>query len=180
MDCAIVFLTLIFATLGSPLLEVPADLAGPGNGEYGIDVIGIGRDSEVSTSNAYGLRHRGGYHFNQRFELEGLVGGAIDNEGLCSSTILLAGVIDFHPHEQIAPYLAFGLGQANRDLETPTEDLNDSGFAYHMMAGTKFFFTRAHVAALRVEGGLLVEDTFDSGTTHATFAIGVTWRLGGR
>ena len=58
-------------------------------------------------------------------------------------------------------------------------DVNDSGLAGHFMTGGRFFFTQKRVVALRVEAGLLVEDTFDTTTTHPSVAIGMTWRMGG-
>jgi len=178
MDCETVLVALAIATFATPLIQVTADFAGPGRGEYGMDLIALGQDTEVNQSTAYGLRHRGGYHFNERFQLEALVDASL-NESLCTSAILVAGVVHFRPQRKVEPYLALGMGQASRDVETPEMSVNDSGLAGHLMAGGRFFFTQDRVVALRVEAGLLAEDTFDTTTTHPTFAMGMTWRMGG-
>jgi hypothetical protein len=170
---------LAIATFSVPVLEVAADFAGPGRGEYGLDVIALGRDTEINESLAYGLRHRGGYHFNDRFQLEAVVEGFLDDESQCAAAILLAGAVHFRPQRKVEPYLALGIGQASRDVEVDLVDVNDSGLAGHLMAGGRFFFTQQRVIALRVEAGLLVEDTFDTTTTHPSFSIGMTWRMGG-
>jgi len=177
MDCDAVLVGLVLATFSVPLIEMTADFAGPGRGEYGLDVIALGQDTELNQSHAYGLRHRGGYHFNERFQLEALVDGSL-NETLCSSAILLAGVVHFRPRRKVEPYLALGIGQASREVVTGALDVNDSGLAGHVMAGGRFFFTQDRVVALRVEAGLQAEDTFDTTTTHPSFAIGMTWRMG--
>lgn len=178
MDCDTVVAIMLLTAFGMPVIESTADLAGPGRGEYGIDVIALGRDSEVNESPAYGIRHRGGYHFNERFQLEALIDGALDHDGLCSSALLVAGVVHFRPQRRVEPYLALGMGQASREIETPATDEIDSGLAGHFMTGGRFFFTHERVVALRVEAGLLLENTFDVTTTHPSFAIGMTWRMG--
>jgi outer membrane protein with beta-barrel domain len=179
MDCATLFFGLVILSLAVPVLEIPMEFAGPGNGEYGFDVIAIGRDTAINQSTAYGLRVRGGYHFNERFQIEGLAGGAIDNESLCAATILVAGSFTFRPRHKVEPYVLLGAGQATREIETPAGDTDDSGLAAHAMVGSRFFFTQTHVVALRVEAGLEVEDTFDTTSTHPTLALGITWRMGG-
>lgn len=108
-----------------------------------------------------------------------MAGASLDDDGHCSSAILVAGAVHFRPQRKIEPYLALGLGQASREVETPPPDTIDSGLAGHLMTGGRFFFTQKRVIALRVEAGLLVEETFDTATTHPSFAIGMTWRMGG-
>src|SRR5262245_51539219 len=179
MDCATLVFGLFILSVSVPILEIPMDFAGPGNGEFGFDAIAVGRDTAINLSTAYGLRLRGGYHFNQRFQLEGLAGGAIDNESGCVATLLVGGSFTFRPRHKVEPYVLLGVGQATREIDTPTGDIEDSGLAAHMMVGSRFFFTKAHVVAMRLEAGLQAEDTFDTTSTHPTVALGVTWRMGG-
>lgn len=178
MDCTSVLVAIVTVSVFVPVLELPMEFMGPGKGEFGLDGLALRRDTSINQSTAYGLRVRGGYHFTGRFQLEGLVAGAIDEEALCTATILLGGAFAFRPGRKVEPYVALAAGQAAREVETATGYSEDSGLAGHLMVGSRFFFSKAHVLALRVEGGMESENTFGTTTNHATFALGITWRMG--
>ena len=60
------------------------------------------------------------------------------------------------------------------------EPLDDSGVAYQVAGGSRFFFGAKHRVAVRVELSVIDEDTFDQTSTHVSLTGGFTWRLGGQ
>ena len=62
----------------------------------------------------------------------------------------------------------------------PGPDVDDSGVAYQIGGGSRFFFGDKKRVAVRVELSVIDEDTFDMTSTHVGLTGGFTWRLGGQ
>lgn len=184
MRVSILLLTVLLAVAGPAHAGIKA-----GNGEVGFDLGLTNFDSEVSDDTGAYFDARGGYHFTDWFELEGQISGSTSTEespfgdtDVTLATFMLNGVFNFHPAPEIVPYVLFGLGQANLELETPsgfgTFSIDDDGSAWQIAGGARFFVGRAKKMAVRVELSRLTEKTFDESSSHTTFLAGLTWRLG--
>src|SRR5215510_11454356 len=158
---------------------------GKGNGEIGFDFGVTDFDKKVSSETGGRFVFRGGYHFTDLFQLEGQDGGSATRETIAGrdvdisvSTFLVDGVFNFHPKkETIIPYVLIGAGGAYTKFEDGSK-VDDSGFAYELAAGSRFFFGKKDQVAVRVEISALWEDTFDETSTHTSLTTGFTWRLG--
>ena len=161
---------------------VPA-LAGidEGNGEIGFDYGNTNYDSNTGLDSSDSLSLRGGYFMTRMFEIEGqfinsdesTFGGNVDMDFL-----MVNGVFNFRPREEIIPYFRVGLGRANVEVSAPGFNVDDSSVAYQFGGGSRFFFGKTKRAAFRVDLSFVTEDTFDQSSTHTTFAGGFSWRLG--
>ena len=169
------------------------------NGELGFDLGYAHLDSNVSDkagppfsnlSDKAGVRFnfRGGYCFTKLFELEGQgVGLGTVEAGLPDVYKILGvdfvnAVFNLHPsNKAVVPYVLVGVGHATLmiDLE-PGPDVDDSGVAYQVAGGSRFFFGDKKRVAVRVELSVIGEDTFDETSTHVSLTGGFTWRLGGQ
>jgi hypothetical protein len=56
--------------------------------------------------------------------------------------------------------------------------VSDSGTAYQIAAGSRFFFGKANRAAFRLDVSMINQDTFNETQTNTTFAGGFTFKLG--
>ena len=164
-----------------------ADLSAT-NGELGFD-IGYGKfDSDVSDKGAARFNFRGGYCFTKLFELEGEgVGMGSEDTGFPDVTTSLGvdfvnAVFNFHPaNREIVPYVLAGVGYATLSVDLdPGPDADDSGLAWQIAGGSRFFFGDKHRVAVRVELSAIEEDTFDQSSTHVSLTGGFTWRIGGQ
>lgn len=167
-------------------LTVPA-LAGidEGNGEVGFDYGNTDYDSNTGMDTSDSLSLRGGYFMSRMFEIEGQYINADDSTNVLGTSIstdmnllMVNGVFNFHPREEIIPYFRVGVGRADLEVSSPIVTADDSSMAYQFGGGSRFFFGKAKRAAFRVDLSWVTEDTFDQSSTHTTFAGGFSWRLG--
>lgn len=167
-------------------LTVPA-LAGidEGNGELGFDYGNTDYDSNTGMDSGDSLSLRGGYFMTKMFEIEGQYITADDETSVLGTSVetdmdllMVNGVFNFHPREQITPYFRVGLGRANLEIRSPILNVDDSSMAYQFGGGSRFFFGKEKRAAIRVDLSFVNEDTFDESSTHTTLSGGFSWRLG--
>ncbi len=164
------------------VFTVPA-LAGidEGNGEIGFDYGNTDYDDNTGLGSSDSLSLRGGYFMTRMFEVEGqfissdesTFGADVD-----MNFLMVNGVFNFHPTDEIVPFFMVGVGRANVDVSAPGFNQDDSSLAYQFGGGSRFFFGKSKRAAIRVDLSWVNEDTFDQSSTHATFAGGFSWRLG--
>ena len=173
------------------LLSVTAAFAGidKGNGELGFDVGYTQFDRDIVDEGGARLAIRGGYHVTRLFEIEGQAAAsahystdAILHHGnrraeISLATFLLDGVFNFRsPGGNIVPYVLAGAGTGTLDFQVA--DAKDSGFAYVIAGGSRFFFGDRHRTALRLEVSRISIRAFDLTTHHVSGTFGFTWRLG--
>ena len=178
---------LSLAFLGVLVFSAPA-LAGieKGQGEVGVDYGQTSYDNdgaEFDSSDSLSLR--GGYFFTNLFQLEGQYINSDttveDFDGVKASTdiMMVNGVFNFMPGKEIKPYVLVGLGQASTDIDAEGfGSVDDSGTAYQIGAGSRFFFGKTKRAAFRFDVSMINQDTFEEETTNTTVAGGFTFRLG--
>jgi len=158
------------------------------NGELGFDLGYTHFDSNVSDRGAARFNFRGGHCFTKLFELEGEGTGIASYESgfpevvTALSIDFVNAVFNFHPsNKQVVPYVLVGIGHATLSIELdPGPDVDDSGVAYQIAGGSRFFFGDKKRVAVRVELSVIDETTFDQTSTHVGLTGGFTWRLGGQ
>jgi len=91
-------------------------------------------------------------------------------------------VFNFHPsNKSIVPYVLGGIGAATLTFDLdPGPKTDDSGVAYQVAGGSRFFFGMKKRVAVRVEVSVIRENTFDTNSQHIGVTGGFTWRLGGQ
>jgi hypothetical protein len=159
------------------------------NGELGFDFGFTDFDDNVTDQGGVRFNFRGGYCFTKLFELEGEGAGmgSTDTEGIIDTYTALGinfvnGVFNFHPSKKaIVPFVLIGVGYAKLTIDAdPGPKVDDSGMAYQVAGGSRFFFGDKKRVAVRVELSVVNEDTFDESSTHTSLTGGFTWRLGGQ
>ncbi|HZM71218.1 MAG TPA: porin family protein [Candidatus Cryosericum sp.] len=177
-------LTVAFVALFA--FSVPA-LAGigQGNGEVGFDYGSTDYDSDTGLDSSDSLSVRGGYFMTNLFQIEGqfqTADATTEDLGIdvdASTDIMMVnGVFNFHPNKEITPYVLAGVGRADVSVDAAGFSDSDSGMAYQIGAGSRFFFGKSKRAAFRVDLSRISQDTFEESTTNTTFAGGFTWRIG--
>jgi opacity protein-like surface antigen len=173
------------AFLGLFVFSVPA-LAGieKGQGEVGVDYGSTSYSNDAAdfdTSDSLSLR--GGYFFTNLFQLEGQYISSdttvTDFDAKASTDIMMVnGVFNFMPGKEIKPYVLVGIGQASTDVKDDFNSVDDSGTAYQIGAGSRFFFGKSKRTAFRFDVSMINQDTFEEATTNTTVAGGFTFRLG--
>jgi len=148
-----------------------ADLRG-GNGEFGFAFGGTQLDDDVGgTANRFDARV--GYLFASAFEIEGQV--IVSGKAQAELDAALANLVfNIHPRKNLIPYVAIGGGAARLDVDGVGDDTSGAG---QLAIGSRFFGPGG-AWGLRVEGSLIVEDTFGESSTHAAFTFGFTFRIG--
>ena len=177
-------LTVAFVALFACSVPALAGI-GQGNGEVGFDYGSTDYDSDTGLDSSDSLSVRGGYFMTNLFQVEGqymsadskteVLGTDIDAS---TDLLMVNGVFNFHPNKEITPYVLVGMGRADVSVDTLGASTSDSGMAYQLGAGSRFFFGKSKRAAFRVDLSRVSQDTFDESTTNTTFAGGFTWRLG--
>ena len=176
------------AFLGVLVFSAPA-LAGieKGNGEIGVDYGSTSYDNDAAEfDSSDSLSLRGGYFFTNLFQLEGqfissdtTVSDLGSNVKASTDIMMVNGVFNFMPGKEIKPYVLVGLGQASTDIDAEGfGSVDDSGTAYQIGAGSRFFFGKSKRAAFRFDVSMINQDTFEEETTNTTVAGGFTFRLG--
>ena len=158
-----------------------------GNGEVGLDYGSTSYDSDTNLDNSDSLSLRGGYMVTRLFQVEGQYMSAdskTEDFGVTTKAstdvMMVNGVFNFHPKKEITPYVLVGFGRADINVEQAGLSADDSGKAYQIAAGSRFYFGKSQRAALRVDLSRVTADTFDESTTNTTFAGGFAWRIGGK
>jgi len=172
------------------VVAIPVDAGvGEGNGEIGFDFGFIDFDSNINAETGGRLTFRGGYHFSNLFQLEGMIitanvsdfgrpGYHVQNTWL--GAFLVNAVFNFHPSTNVVPYALAGVGRvAVLDLSTGSgPNFDEDGPAFQAAGGVRLFFGDSKRAAVRLELSLLGERTFDVQSIHTSLTVGFTWRLG--
>jgi len=160
---------------------------GKGNSEIGFDFGYTRFDPDLVDGGGFREAFRGGYHFSPLFELEGQASVSIivdvdtTNHGVDVDNRLAAlmanGVFNFHPGKgNIVPYILGGVGRAR--LSFFSSDFRDSGSAWQVAGGCRFFFGDEGQVAFRLEYARLSSKLFDTTGVYQSFTAGFTWRLG--
>lgn len=162
---------------------------GEGNGEIGFDFGFIDFDSNINSETGGRLTFRGGYHFSDLFQLEGMIiaanvsdfgrhGYYLQNTSM--GAFLVNAVFNFHPSPNVVPYVLAGVGRVGiLDLSTGTAaGFDEDGPAIQAAGGVRLFFGDSKRAAVRIELSFLGDRTFDEDSVHTSLTVGFTWRLG--
>jgi opacity protein-like surface antigen len=170
--------------------SVPALAAGnldEGNGEIGVGVGSTNLDSNTGFDSATSLAVRGGYCFNKNFEIEGQLSSASESQDIAGTNVdgtfrqyMVNGVYNFETPKAIVPYVMAGLGLADTEVEVSGVSVSDSGTAYQIGGGSRFFFGKAKKAAFRIDLAMVTENTFNESSTSTNISAGFTWKLGNR
>ncbi len=168
------------------MLSTPAMASiGEGNTEVGVDFGITELDSNTFDESGITMGIRGGYHFTDLFELEGQFSStSADDEvagvdvDLDVTTLFVNGVFNFHPTEEIVPYILVGIGTTDVDVNVGGVSVDDSATATQIGFGSRFFFGQAKKVAVRVEVSFISEDTFDEDSSHTNILGSLTWKLG--
>ena len=177
------------ALLASTVCFLPAHAAiGQGNSEVGVDYGSTSYDSNTGLDSSDSIALRGGYFLTDLFQIEGQFASSDANSkdfgaDVKASTDLMMvnGVFNFMTEKTITPYALVGLGQAKVSVDqTGLQSTNDSGTAYQIGAGSRFFFGKAKRAAFRLDVSRVTQDNFNEKSTNTTVAGGFSWRLGGK
>ncbi len=184
------------------LLLLPALVAGSpaaagvfeGNGEIGFD-LGVA-DGDGQDTNEGRFAIRGGYHLNDRFQLEAQIFGVNSDrfDGEALGAAFANAVFNWHPNETIVPYVLAGVGVVSlgfddhrhhqhgrhhrHDYHSYDDDYEGRG-AVQVGVGSRFFFGKGAATAVRIEASLLAfEDNFERERDLLSLTVGLTWRLG--
>ena len=171
-----------------PVLAAAPAAAGvfEANGEIGFDLGGIQPDGGRDDHEESRIGIRGGYHLNDRFQLEGQLFGFESDEGRHRRTFgaaLINAVFNFHPNDRTVPYLLVGVGAVDLDLDDDRHshghsDDDEEQDALQLAVGSRFFFGQGRTG-IRIEASLLAfEDDFGRDRELLSFVGGLTWRLG--
>ncbi len=161
----------------TPLQAASAERAG----EVGFDVGRTNFASNVADKSAAAVGVRGGYHFNNWFQLEGqLASSTADEQGADATlnTLFVNGVFNFKARPTIRPYVLVGAGRANLEFDLGPTSVDDNGDAFQVAAGSKFAFGQDSRMSARVEASRLRERTFDASSYYTNVMAGLTWKLG--
>ena len=157
-----------------------------GNGEVGFDYGQMSYDSDTNLDSSDNLSVRGGYFMTDLFQIEGQYSTAdsktevVPGMDVKASTdmIMVNGVFNFMPKKDINPFVLVGVGQSDVTVDANGISQDDSGTAYQIAAGSRFFFGKAKRAAFRLDVSMINQDTFNETQTNTTFAGGFTFKLG--
>jgi len=181
---------LLFAALVG-LIGAPA-LAGSNAGNSGEIGFGYGQSDVGSESTgvdtAQFLGVRGGYDFNQMFEIEGQFASSSEDGDIAGTDVdmtmrvlMVNGLYNFRPaKKEFVPYVMAGIGRSDVEVEGGGITADDNSVAYQVGGGTRIFFGKTKRTAFRMDLSLLRDDNFDDTSTTRTLTAGLTWRLGGR
>lgn len=154
---------------------------GEGNGEVGFDFGWTSFDDDVTDEAAGRFSIRGGFFISDLFQIEGESSASVaeeDDVDIALSTFFVNGVFNFYPSGRSVPYVRVGLGSAWLEFKQGNVTIDDSGGAFQLGVGSRFFFGKSKRAAFRVDLSGMRESTFDDNSTHVSLVVGFTWRIG--
>jgi opacity protein-like surface antigen len=156
-----------------------------GSAELGFDYGSTQMDSNTGFDSASNLAVRGGYFFNQLFEIEGQIAHSSADTTSAGVTVdgktqfyMVNGVFNFYPKDEFTPYVMAGVGMADNKVEALGTSFTDSSVAYQVGAGSRFYFGKNKRTAFRLDVSLVNESTFNETSTHTNYTGGFTWKLG--
>ena len=159
---------------------------GRGDGEIGADFALARFDSNLTdaTGDRYSLR--AGRRLGPRLQWEGEITRITAREELLPGadlrvTLALAfasAIVNFQQGKNVTPYLLAGIGLATMKLEAVGLSSRDTGTAYQLAGGSRFFFGERSRVALRVELSLVANEAFEHTYVHATLGAGLTFSVG--
>ncbi len=174
----IAFAALLFAS--------PA-IAGIGEGdtELGIDFGQTAYDDSLMDETGTTFALRGGHFLTPMIEIEGQYLNSSEEASISGTSVdttmqllMVNGLFNFHPREDIVPYLLVGVGRASLDIDIGGVSFDDDSMAYQFGGGSRFYFGESKRAAFRFDLTFVNEDTFSQSSTHTNVTGGFTWKLG--
>lgn len=169
------------------LLFVSPAMAGIGEGdsELGFDFGQTAYDDNVMDEKGTAFAIRGGHFLTPMFEVEGQYLNSSEETSILGTNVdttmqllMVNGLFNFHPREDIVPYVLVGLGRASLDVNVAGISFDDDSIAYQFGGGSRFYFGESKRAAFRFDVTFVNEDTFNQSSTHTNVTGGFTWKLG--
>ncbi len=163
--------------------------AAPGFAQKGTFEVAAGvglmkLDDKLGGDTGGALDLRVGYFLSDRFELEAqylqastIVEGSFD-------ALTLNALYHFETAGDFVPYLLFGAGQADTELDRPlfssepSSSYADDGVAFRAGVGGRFWLGEHSRSSIRIELSAMNEDSFGDDATHVGFTGVFGWRLG--
>ena len=140
---------ILSAVFGMLILSTPAlAVMGAGDGEIGVGYGSTDIDSSIGIDSAAHYTLRGGYLFNDQLEIEGQFASANEDTsifgiGTIDTTMnlyMVNGLYNFHPRQDITPYILVGIGMADMEFDVLGLSASDNSVAYQVGGGSRFFF----------------------------------------
>ena len=169
------------------LLFVSPAMAGIGEGdtEIGFDFGQTAYDDAVMDETGTTFAIRGGHLLTPMIEVEGQYLNSSENASVLGTSVdttmqllMVNGLFNFHPTDDIVPYVLVGLGRASLDIDVAGVSFDDDSMAYQFGGGSRFYFGAAKRSAFRFDLTFVNEDTFSQSSTHTNVTGGFTWKLG--
>jgi len=169
----------------APLAPARAGIRGR-DGEVGIDYARQRFDPELLGETGGRWSLRGGQHVTGLLQWEGqITRGRVETTPLPGaersvtlSLALVNLVVNFHPRENVVPYVLLGVGIAKTRIEAVGLSSSDTETGYQIGGGSRFFFGKESAVALRVELSIPGGDAFEHSYFHPSLGAGLTLRIG--
>ena len=174
------------AAAAAPAAAPGAGVFGDGAGEIGADFAFTWFDSDLTDARGNRYSLRGGRRFGPMLQWEGEITRSTVSEDLLPGaekrvTVAMALanlIVNFHPRENVVPYLLAGIGVGQMKLEAIGLSSRETANAYQIAAGGRFFFGGRSRVAARIELSLLANEGFDERYVHVTLGAGLTFTVG--
>lgn len=175
IKCSMFALTLFLLAAATPAAWGQA-----GSFELGINGGLIEFDDNVGGEREFRFDVRGGYFFNDHFQLEGQAIRATSIFDLDLEVFMVNAVFHFGGNERFTPYALVGAGIANLEFSQGffRRSVDDSGTALQAALGARFYVGNGG-NSIRIEVSALNEETFDDDATNISLTGGFSWRFGG-
>ena len=169
----------------APVSSARAGIRGR-DGEVGIDYALQRFDPELLGETGGRWSLRGGMHMTDLLQWEGqITRGRVETTPLPGaersvtlSLALVNLVVNFHPREDVVPYVLLGVGIAKTKIEAVGLSSSDTETGYQIGGGSRFFFGKESAVALRVELAIPGGDAFEHSYFHPSLGAGLTFRIG--
>ena len=156
------------------------------DGEVGIDYARQRFDPELLGETGGRWSLRGGMLMTDLLQWEGqITRGRVETTPLPGaersvtlSLALVNLVVNFHPREDVVPYVLLGVGIAKTRIEAVGLSSSDTETGYQIGGGSRFFFGKRSAVALRVELAIPGGDAFEHSYFHPSLGAGLTFRIG--
>ena len=178
---------LLYAAIVMVFAAAPALAAmKSGDAELGAGIGSTQLDNNTGFDSGTSLAVRGGYFFNPAWELEGQLGSSSANTDVAGTTFdgtfrmyMVNGVYNFKTPKEIVPYVLAGVGIADNEVSASgLGSTSDSGTAFQIGGGSRFFFGKDKKAAFRVDLSMIQESTFNDTQNNTNLSAGFTWKFG--
>lgn len=159
----------------------------PRDVEIGMQIGWTGFGTDVVRANGSRISLQGGVRVSRRFELEAditCLGGTERAPSgtpaftLCTGS--LGGLANFRTDARLMPYLRVAVGQAqlDRGAEAGVFDIEERSAALEAGFGGRLYLGKPKRFAVRLDASWLRTGVFGRWSTHASVALGVTYRMG--